>query len=228
MTRTFAYRAPVHRPSCVRRRRSLACLSLAVSLTVAGGACGDDGGEEGGGTGSVTETSAPGPSSGSTSMQGSSGPADGSSGGNTTGATGDGSISDGATSDGATSDGATTGAAEDPVYPRPEGNNCPGGTAPITLPQSVICAPFCAGRGDVCPAPAGGDAPAQCIPFLGNGGSGDLCDDMTPCGPNEGCDMGGMCVEISFWACQLVCADGQSCPDGMICNGINTCGYPGA
>lgn len=200
----------------MRRRRSLAGLSFVSLFAVASGACGDDGG---GGTGPATGTSALGSSSGPASppAQSSSGPADGSSSGsNTTGSTGEGS----------TGEGSTTGAAEDPVYPRPEGGNCPGGTAPITLPQSEICAPFCTGRGDACPAPTGGDAPAACTPFLGNGGSGDPCDDMTPCGPSEGCDMGGMCVEISFWACQLVCADGQSCPDGMICNGINTCGYP--
>lgn len=197
------------RSSPIRPRRGpLACLCLLL-------ACGDDdGGDEGGVTGPAGSSGPSASSTDTTAAGSSSGPADSSSSGVGPG------------SSGSSGEGSTTGTASDPVYPQPDGGACPGNTFPVTLPQSEICAPACTGRGDACPAAATGDAPAQCTPFLSNGGSGDPCDEVTPCGAGEACDAGGMCVEVAFWACQLVCAGGESCPDGMVCNGIQTCGYP--
>ncbi|MCA9707245.1 MAG: hypothetical protein KDK70_15440 [Myxococcales bacterium] len=196
---------PIPLPSILRRGGALACICLLL-------ACGDD---EGSDTAMVTgpvSTGDPTSTTGTTSEDGStSGSADGSTGGTTAGS-----------SDG----GSTTGAAEDPSYPMPDGGNCSGGTAPVMLPGAEICAPFCTGRADACPAAASGDAPPVCTPFLGNGGSGDPCDEMTPCAMGEACSPEGTCGDVAFWACQLACTDGETCPDGMICSGIGTCGYP--
>ena len=84
---------------------------------------------------------------------------------------------------------------------------------------------MCTGADDACRMPATGDAVPQCTPFLGAGGSGDPCDAMTPCGAPEVCGPEGSCGEVAFWACQLACDAGQSCPDGMSCSGFGTCGY---
>lgn len=120
----------------------------------------------------------------------------------------------------------TTGLTGDPTYPPPDAGTCPNGTVPVMLPGVSICAPFCASADDPCPMAATGDAPAQCIPFAGMGGSGDPCDDVTPCPRGEACDDDGTCFSVAFWACQLLCDAGQICPDDMSCSGIGTCGYP--
>jgi hypothetical protein len=194
----------------------LRSLALALALPLLAPACGDDGG--GGETGAET-----GPPPGGTS-EGSSSTGAGSS---STGAdTSTGSVdSTGSTAPASSDDGSTTGPTGDPAYPPPVGGACPDGTLPVNLPGTEICAPFCDGLDDECPAAATGNAVGQCTPFAGAGGSGDPCDDATPCPDGETCN-DDACAEIAFFACQLLCAMGETCPDGMECSGIATCGYP--
>jgi hypothetical protein len=130
----------------------------------------------------------------------------------------------GSTSPASTDDGSTTGPVGDPAYPPPDAGSCPDGTLPVALPGAELCAPFCGGPDDACPAAGSGDATPRCTPFAGPGGSGDACDDVTPCPDGETCS-GGACSEIAFYACQLLCDMGQTCPDDMACSGIATCGY---
>lgn len=180
-------------------------------------ACGDDDGETGASTTTETSTS---PTSSTTTSADS---------GSTAAATTDEpstSTSPASSSDATAADSTTGGPAGDPTYPPIDGGSCPAGTAPVMLPGSELCAPFCGSADDVCPMAASGDAPAECTPFAGAGGSGDPCDDVTPCPAGETCRQDGTCAEVAFWACQLLCGDGQTCPDGMGCSGIGTCGYP--
>lgn len=192
--------------------------ALALLLASPGLACGDDGTTDTGAeTNPVASTSEGTSSTGAATGTSSSG-----------GDTSSGSLDDtGSTTAAASSssDGNTTGSAEDPTYPAPDAGACPDGTLPVTLPGAEICAPFCGGPDDVCPPAATGEALPQCTPFAGNGGSGDPCDDATPCPDGETCTEGA-CVTIAFFACQLSCAMDETCPDGMACSGIATCGYP--
>jgi len=183
--------------------------ALALVFSIPG--CGDDsGGEEGPATSLTSDgaTSTPMTSEGSSSTDSAPGSSSGAADTTTTG------------------EGQSTGAAEDPAYPMPDGGTCDGGTAPVVLPGAEVCSPFCSGTGDPCPAASSGDAPAECTPFLGDGGSGDPCSEDMPCSGTEACGMDGTCGEVAFWACQLVCIDGQACPEGMTCAGFGTCGYP--
>ncbi len=196
------------RPSFLAPKPALFVGALALVFSLPG--CGDDtSGDDGPATTLTSDgsTSTPMTSEGSSSTDApgsSSGAAD-----TTTGGAGE-----------------STGAAEDPEYPMPDGGTCGGGTAPVVLPGAEVCSPFCSGSEDPCPAASSGDAPAECTPFLGDGGSGDPCGDGMPCAGAEACGMDGTCGEVAFWACQLICGDGQACPDGMVCSGIGTCGYP--
>ncbi|MCX4246876.1 hypothetical protein [Paraliomyxa miuraensis] len=197
------------------RFASLCLRTLAIPLVVAPlSACGDDEGETGATTTTTTNSTA---SSSSTDADS----------GTTAVATTDepGTSTDMASTTAESADSTTGGPAGDPAYPPIDNGSCPSGTAPVLLPGAHVCAPFCGSADDMCPMAASGDAPAQCTPFAGMGGSGDPCDDMTPCAMNETCNE-GTCADVAFWACQLVCADGQACPDGMQCSGVGTCGYP--
>ena len=123
--------------------------------------------------------------------------------------------------------GSSTGTiAGDPAYPPVEGGACPGDAAPTQLPGGSICAPFCRGDGAKCPAAATGDAAATCTPFERDGGSGDPCETHATCPRGEACGLEDTCVAVAFWACQLVCDGGQTCPDDMTCTTIGACGYP--
>jgi hypothetical protein len=195
----------------------LAALALLFPLASLTPACGDDDGptDTGAETGPAASTSesSPGTTAASSSEDGSTTSADGL---DSTGSTAAASSED---------DGTTTGPAGDPTYPPPDGGSCPQGTAPVVLPGAQLCAPFCGDEADQCPPAATGDAPAMCTPFAGRGGSGDPCDDSTACPDGETCDAGS-CVAVAFFACQLRCGMGETCPDGMECSGIGTCGYP--
>lgn len=192
--------------------------ALALLLVSPMLACGDDGGTE---TGAETA-----PVASTSEGSSSTGAATGSS--SSSGDPSSGSLDDTSTTAAASSssdDGNTTGPAEDPTYPAPDAGACPDGTLPVMLPGAEICAPFCGGPDDVCPPAATGDATPLCTPFAGQGGSGDACDDATPCPDGETCSEGA-CVEIAFYACQLSCVMDEACPDGMACSGFATCGYP--
>jgi hypothetical protein len=197
-----------------------ASLALVLAIASLTAACGDDGSTDTGAeTGPAASTSAGSSSTSTSTSAGSS-----SEGGSSTGA--DDLDSTGSTAAASSDDGTTTGGpAGDPSYHPPNGGSCPDGTLPVTLPGAQLCAPFCDGADDMCPAAATGDAPPECRPFAGMGGSGDACDDVTPCADDETCS-GGSCADIAFFACQLLCTMGETCPDGMACSGIGTCGYP--
>lgn len=190
---------------------------LALALASLAPACGDDEGE----TGATTTTSTTPPTSSTTDDPDGSTTAAPTTDAPTTTTTADPSTT--AVDDTAAS---TTGPTGDPIYPPPDGGSCPNGTVPVVLPGASLCSPFCAAVDDPCPMAATGDAPAQCIPFAGMGGSGDPCDDVTPCPMGEACGDDGTCFTVAFWACQLLCDAGQICPDDMSCSGIGTCGYP--
>lgn len=119
----------------------------------------------------------------------------------------------------------TGGTAEDPSYPAPVGGACPGGEAVVQLPGASICAPFCAGADAMCPAAATGAAPAECTPFAQQGGSADVCKTHETCPAGEACGLESACVSVAFWGCRLLCT-GDTCPDGMVCDAGNVCGYP--
>ena len=189
------------------RPLSLGLLLCALPLA----ACGDDGSDSG--TDPVGTTTTTEPDTSTTAGEGSS-----------SGDAVDGSSSSGGAASSSSDASTTTGVAEDPNYPRPDGGSCEGDAVPVALPGAEVCAPFCSGPEEPCPAGETGDAPGVCTPFMGDGGSGDACDDMTPCPMNEVCDA-GTCVDVAFWACQLVCDMGQTCPDSMSCSGFGTCGY---
>lgn len=191
-------------------------LTLALASLVA---CGDDGGSESGAeTTPATSTS---PTS-STTAEPETSTTDASTGGTTATLDDDTGTTAAATSD----DGTTaTGPTGDPMYPPIVDGMCPQGTLPVMLPGSQLCAPFCNGPDDACPPGFTGDAEPACLPFAGPGGSGDACDDATPCPNGETCD-DGACAEVAFFACQLLCGMGEACPDDMACSGIGTCGYP--
>lgn len=192
------------------RSSSLALILLLAPLVAA---CGDDSaGDTGVATGPVASTGA-----------GSSTTADTSEGSTSTGAPEDSTGSTAAPTSDADS---TTGSASDPTYPPPNAGVCPDGTVPVLLPGAELCAPFCAGETDPCPEAASGDAATRCTPFAGQGGSGDACDELTPCPAGETCSAEGSCSDVAFHACQLFCDMGQTCPEGMACSGIGTCGYP--
>ena len=114
----------------------------------------------------------------------------------------------------------------DPTYPIPTGGNCPDNTVNVTLPGAEVCAPFCNGEGDACPAAATGDATSTCTPFAQAGGSEDPCEDSSTCPMGEACSVEGTCVSVAFWACRLLCDAGETCPDTMTCAGGLSCGYP--
>lgn len=193
-------------------------LPLALASLIA--ACGDDGGDTGAETTLGTTTAAADTSTGEPDATGTSTAA--TTEGTTTGTLDE---STGSTTAAATDDTTGGGPVGDPAYPPPVDGTCPQGTLPVTLPGAEICAPFCGGPDDACPAAATGNAMPQCLPFAGAGGSGAACDDVTPCPDGETCD-GGQCAEIAFFACQLMCPAGETCPDDMACSGIGTCGYP--
>lgn len=198
---------------------SLRLGSVVVTLALASlpAACGDDGGETeaettpGISTGPATSTTGE-PDASSTSTA-------------TPDDTSTGMLDESTGSTAAATDDTTGGPTGDPTYPPIVGGTCPQGTLPVTLPGTQLCAPFCGGPDDVCPPAATGDAMPQCFPFAGEGGSGAACDDVTPCPDGETCD-DGACVEVAFYACQLLCPMGVTCPDDMACSGIGTCGYP--
>lgn len=198
-------------PFASPRLRSLA-LPLAFATLLP--ACGDDDGTETGASATASDTS---PTSSTTDS-------DPSSTGATTTAASSGSTAADSTSADSSAD-TTTGPAGDPTYPPIEDGTCPGGTVTVMLPGAELCAPFCGDAGDTCPMAATGDAPAECTPFVGKDGSGDACDEVTPCPKGEACD-DGSCGTVAFWACQLRCDQDQTCPEGMECSGIGTCGYP--
>jgi hypothetical protein len=193
---------------------SLRIRSLAVSLALASlpAACGDDGGE----TDSMAGISTTAPAS-------STGETDGSS---TSAATGESTSTTGESTASTAADDTTGGGPmSDPTYPPIVDGSCPQGTLPVTLPGARLCAPFCGGVEDRCPAAVTGNAVPQCMPFAGQGGSGAQCDDVTPCPDGETCSAGA-CADVAFYACQLMCLAGEACPDAMACSGIGTCGYP--
>jgi hypothetical protein len=199
---------------------SLRLRFVTVTLALASlAACGDDGGSETG-----AETS---PATSSDPTSTTTGEPDAS----TSTATGDvttGTLDESTGSTAAassTDDGATTGPTGDPTYPPIDGGACPQGTLPVNLPGVQLCAPFCDGIDDACPPAASGEAVPACFPFAGGGGSGDACDDATPCPDGETCN-DGACAEVAFYACQLLCGMGEACPESMACSGIGTCGYP--
>lgn len=130
------------------------------------------------------------------------------------------------TSSGGSSSGDSGGAMGDPTYPIPTAGNCPDNTVNVTLPGAEVCAPFCNGEGDACPAAASGDATPTCTPFAQAGGSEDPCDDSSTCPMGEACSVEGTCVSVAFWACRLLCDAGETCPDTMMCAGGLSCGYP--
>jgi hypothetical protein len=199
---------------CLSSRR-FASLVLALVLASLPSACGDDGGNDTGAETVIATSTGEGSSS--------TGPAASSTGPDDSGTTtADGT---GSTAAASSDDGSTTGPTGDPTYPPIDGGMCPGGTLPVMLPGAQLCAPFCGGPDDACPAAATGTAMPQCTAFAGMGGSGDPCDDVSPCPDGETCD-DGACAEIAFHACQLGCGMGEICPDGMACSGIGTCGYP--
>lgn len=190
--------------------------SLALALLLASPtlACGDDGGTEMGAETTPVASTSEGTSSTGAATSTSSG------------GTSSGSLDDTSTTAAASSsdDGNTTGPAGDPTYPAPDAGTCPDGTLPVMLPGATLCEPFCGGPDDACPPAATGDATPVCTPFAGDMGSGDACDDATPCSDGETCT-DGACVEIAFYACQLSCDMDETCPDGMECTGV-ACGYP--
>lgn len=105
-------------------------------------------------------------------------------------------------------------------------DGCDGASAPITLGNGELCAPFCAGEGAACPDEGLGDATSSCEPFVdSNQGSGDDCSMGQACPLGEGCD-GAACHSIVFWSCLIECGAGGSCPAPMICTGQNRCAYP--
>jgi len=123
------------------------------------------------------------------------------------------------------SSGGSGGAMGDPTYPTPTAGECPDNTVNVTLPGAEVCAPFCTGEGDACPAAATGDATPVCTPFAQAGGSEDPCDDSSTCPMGEACSVEGTCVAVAFWACRLLCDQGETCPDTMMCAGALSCGY---
>ena len=188
-------------------------------------ACGDD--SEGDSSGAVTTIGAGNDTSGgggSGDTNGSDG-SDGSTGGGESGASSSGGAD--STSGGADStSGDSGGAVGDPMYPMPAGGMCPDDTVNVTLPGAEVCAPFCTGEGAACPAAATGNGTPICTPFAQRGGSEDPCDDSSTCPEDEACSVEGICVSVAFWACRLLCDQGEACPDGMMCAGALSCGYP--
>ncbi|MEM6989742.1 MAG: hypothetical protein AAF721_04575 [Myxococcota bacterium] len=204
------------------RLRSLLCSRIigSVLATAPLAACGDDGGSDPvASTASMTLTSS------ESGDESSTGAAAESSSDGTPGTT-SGTTTDAADSTSDTAAPTTGGAVEDPVYPRPVGMMCDGGQAPLTLPGGSVCAPFCTGEADACPAGGSGDATPSCTPFEEPGGSGMACRDSSTCPGDEACGFEGTCVTVAFWACRLLCDGGETCPDGMTCTAIGSCGYP--
>lgn len=180
-------------------------------------ACGDDADTD---TGAETN-----PIPGTGDDTSSSGADPGSSSGGADTGSGTAAVDDTGSSGPASTDDATTGGPSgDPEYPPPVSGDCPVDTLPVMLPGASICAPFCGGPDDACPAAATGDATPQCTPFAGAGGSGNACSGDDECPDGELCD-DEACVTIAFYACQLRCDMGETCPDAMTCSGIATCGY---
>ncbi len=202
-------------------RSSSISLTAVSALALILAACsGDDGGATSDGVSSDASTTQDMTQGSTSSTGGSSGSGGDASSSGSAGAT---SSSTGDATTGDATAGTTGGGAEDPNYPSPGDVGCAGETAPIMLPGGAVCAPFCDGPGGACPAPADGDAMPVCAPFE-NGGSMAPCGGDGECAGSEVC-WDGSCIEVAFWACNIDCSGGETCPSGMSCI-AGLCAYP--
>lgn len=126
----------------------------------------------------------------------------------------------------------TTGGGADMNWPPPDPNNpmmpCPDGyVAASFVMGGVVCAPKCMGVGKTCPAGETGSAKGVCAFNPDSSGDtckmGDMCMTM-----GETCQQtggGGYACLLPVSHCVLLCNGGESCPDGMFCDGNLVCQY---
>lgn len=136
------------------------------------------------------------------------------------------------TTDAGTTADTTTGGGADMNWPPPDPNNpmmpCPDGyVAASFVMGGVVCAPKCMGVGKTCPAGETGSAKGVCAFNPDSSGDtckmGDMCMTM-----GETCQQtggGGYACLLPVSHCVLLCNGGESCPDGMFCDGNLVCQY---
>lgn len=127
----------------------------------------------------------------------------------------------------------TTGGGDDPNWPPPDLMNmmmpCPDNTVPASFVMGgIVCSPECTGVNNLCPEAESGTAAPACVFNPESSGAmcmmGEMCED-----PEEMCQMtggGGMACLKPSSHCVLLCNQGQTCPDGMMCFGNLVCQYP--